>query len=249
MATKNLVAVQQCQRLTQCPPGETGAVILGGDFSGLGIVRSLGRHGVPVCIIDDERSIAGYSRYATGMIRVANLRDEQSIISCLLAVGSRFGLKGWILYPTRDEIVAALSRYRSVLANAFCVPIPSWETLQWTCDKRNTYRLAQELDIPIPRTWYSHQIEDVSRIEADLPLVIKPAIKEHFIYATKVKAWRVDSRAELGVHEILRGSLGWREYARSLTDCHVEAVFTRDDPLPGLAELGLIPYLYMKRGY
>ena len=27
--------------------------------------------------------------------------------------------------------------------------------------------------------------------------MIKPAIKEHFVYATKDKAWRADSREEL----------------------------------------------------
>ena len=30
-----------------------GAVVIGGDFNGLGIVRSLGRQGIPVCVIDD----------------------------------------------------------------------------------------------------------------------------------------------------------------------------------------------------
>lgn len=42
-----------------------GALVVGGDFQGLGIVRSLGRQGVPVCVIDDEASIARFSRYAT----------------------------------------------------------------------------------------------------------------------------------------------------------------------------------------
>ena len=31
-----------------------GAVVIGGDYQGLGIVRSLGRQGVPVCVVDDE---------------------------------------------------------------------------------------------------------------------------------------------------------------------------------------------------
>jgi predicted ATP-grasp superfamily ATP-dependent carboligase len=38
---------------------------------------------------------------------------------------------------------------------------------------------------------------DVRGIDAELPLVIKPAIKENFIYATKKKAWRADTREEL----------------------------------------------------
>jgi hypothetical protein len=38
--------------------GQTGGIVIGGDHQGLGIVRSLGRRGMPVCVIDDEASIA-----------------------------------------------------------------------------------------------------------------------------------------------------------------------------------------------
>ena len=33
-----------------------GAIVLGGNFVGLGIVRSLGAHGIPVWVIDSDRS-------------------------------------------------------------------------------------------------------------------------------------------------------------------------------------------------
>jgi D-aspartate ligase len=106
-------------------------------------------------------------------------------------------LEGWVVYPTRDETVAALARYRSRLAEFFRVPTPPWETVQWVWDKRNTYRLASELGIPTPRTWYLHDVGELEQITADPPFAIKPAIKEHFIYATKAKAWRANNRAEL----------------------------------------------------
>jgi heterodisulfide reductase subunit A-like polyferredoxin len=35
-----------------------GALVIGGDYQGLGIVRSLGRQGIPVCVVDDELSIS-----------------------------------------------------------------------------------------------------------------------------------------------------------------------------------------------
>ena len=55
--------------------GTVGAVVIGGDYQGLGIVRSLGRQGVPVCVVDDELSIARYSRYTTQFVKVSGLRD------------------------------------------------------------------------------------------------------------------------------------------------------------------------------
>ena len=385
----------------------TGALVVGGDYQGLGIVRSLGRHGVPVCVIDDERSIARFSRYATYSVATGSLREEQQAIDTVLDVGRRFGLHGWVLYPTRDETVAAFSRHRAALAQCFRVPTPEWNTVQWVWDKRLTYRRAGELGIPTPRTWYPRSAKDLEEIRVDAPLAIKPAIKEHFIYATKAKAWRANTRAELqqlfaraaaevgpgevmiqdlipgggeqqfaycaffkqgralasmvvrrrrqhppefgrastfveaielpiletlserflraidyyglveleykldprdgeyklldvngrtwGYHtigsgagvdfphllfsdqmgasieprrgragvswirlvtdlptgfvEVLNRRLGWREYLRSLKNVHVEAVFNREDPLPGLMELLLIPYLTVKRGF
>ncbi len=171
---------------------------MGGCFQGLGIVRSLGRHGVPVCVIDDEFSVSRYSRYTTRYLRVADLRDEQKTVDTVLDVGRRLGLEGWVLYPTTEQAVAAFSRYRPQLTEFFRVPTPDWNAVQWAWDKRNTYRLAQELDIPTPKTWYLKNLAELEQIEeADFPLAIKPAIKEHFIYATKAKAWRADTRKEL----------------------------------------------------
>jgi D-aspartate ligase len=176
----------------------TGAVVVGGDYQGLGIVRSLGRHGIPVCVIDDERSIARYSRHATQAVRVPNLRDEARCIDTLLEVGRRLGLDRWVLYPTRDETVTAIARHRSLLVERYRVPTPDWDTVKWAADKRNTYRLARELDIPSPRTWYPEKIADLAEVELDGGVAIKPAIKERFIHATKAKAWRAETTEELG---------------------------------------------------
>jgi predicted ATP-grasp superfamily ATP-dependent carboligase len=175
-----------------------GAVVVCGDYQGLGIVRSLGRQGVPVCVVDDELSISKYSQYCTHYVRLPNLRTERAAVDSLLEVGKRLGLSGWVLYPTREELVAALSRNRLELGQVFRVPTPEWSAVQWMWDKRNTYRLAQELGIPIPRTHYLDHIDQLAELD-DLapPFAIKPAIKEHFVYATKAKAWSANNLSEL----------------------------------------------------
>jgi D-aspartate ligase len=176
-----------------------GAVVIGGDYQGLGIVRSLGKMGVPVCVVDDEHSISRWSRYTTCDFRVPDLRREEQTVQTLLDLGRRENLNGWVLFPTRDELVAALSRHRSILSEIFRVPSPDWETARWVLDKRNTYQLASTLKIPIPMTWTSLTHDGLDHINSPFPLVLKPAIKEHFFYATKAKAWRVDTRFELHV--------------------------------------------------
>ena len=68
---------------------KVGAVVVGGDFHGLGIMRSLGSRGVPVCVVDDEYSIGRFSRYATHSVRAPNLRDERETVDFLLSMGRR----------------------------------------------------------------------------------------------------------------------------------------------------------------
>jgi len=108
------------------PPaqGTVGAVVIGGDYQGLGIVRSLGRQGIPVCVVDDEYSISRFSRYATRFVSVPDLRNERAAVDRLIEIGKRGGLDGWILYPTREELVAALSHNREELSQVFRVPHP-----------------------------------------------------------------------------------------------------------------------------
>jgi D-aspartate ligase len=177
--------------------GKVGAVIVGGDYQGLGIVRSLGRQGVPICVVDDEHSISRFSRYSKKIVKLADLRDERKTVDGLLDIGKRMGLQGWVLYPTRDEMVAAFSRNRSELGQLFRVPTPDWSSVQWAWDKRNTYHLAKELGVPIPSTYCPGDVSRLSEISFPPPFALKPAIKEHFIYATKAKAWCANSHTEL----------------------------------------------------
>lgn len=174
-----------------------GAVIVGGDFHGLGIARSLGRHGIPVCVVDDELSIARYSRYTTRFLAAPTLRKERPTIDFLMKAAVAHGLEGWVLFPTRDEHVAAFSRHRDELLERFRVPTPAWDSVKWAWNKWNTYSLAQQLGIPTPRTWCPKSVADLDAIDVEFPVGVKPAVKEDFFYATKAKGWRVENRQEL----------------------------------------------------
>ncbi len=178
--------------------GRVGALVVGGDYQGLGVVRSLGRRGVPVVVIDDEPSISRFSRYTTRSLRVPSLRDEAGIVDIVMDVGRRLGLEGWVLYPTRDEIVAAFSKHRERLSELFRVPTPAWDSVHPAWDKRRTYELAAELGIPVPTTLVFSNETELLESDVKLPVALKPAIKEHFIYVTKVKALRADTAEELG---------------------------------------------------
>lgn len=171
--------------------------MIGGEHPGLGIARSLGRRGVPICVIDDQHSISQFSKYVNRVVLVKDLRDELRTVESVLEVGKRYGLQGWVLFPTRDETVAAFSRHRDRLAEFFRVTTASWETVRWAWDKKNSYDLAEELGIPVPRTYNPRTESDLAPLYSRLPLAIKPAVKENFFYATGAKAWRAETPEEL----------------------------------------------------
>lgn len=182
------------------PAGRTsmpGAIVVGGDYQGLGIVRSLGRRGIDVVVIDDECSISRHSRYVQRAYRCAELRDDGNTQEQLRGIARTGRHRGWVIYPTREETVATLARHRDELSEHFRIPTPDWSVTGWAWDKRKTYQRARELGISTPRTWTVGAEQDLDAVDAEPPYVVKPAIKEHFFYTTGCKAWRADSREEL----------------------------------------------------
>jgi predicted ATP-grasp superfamily ATP-dependent carboligase len=128
---------------------------------------------------------------------VKDLRDERNTVESVIEIGQRCGLKGWVLYPTRDETVAAFARYRDRLAEFFRVTTATWDSVRWAWDKKNTYDLADKLGIPVPRTYNPKSERELAALYSRLPLAIKPAVKENFFYATGAKAWRAETPKQL----------------------------------------------------
>ena len=174
-----------------------GALVVGGDHPALAVARSLGARGIPVYAIDDQPCIASISRYVTKVIRVPDILDERKTVDAVLETGHRYGLRDWILIPTRDETVAAFSRYRDELATFFRTTTGPWENIEPAWDKKKTYELAEALGIPCPKTFTVRGPDELASLSAYLPLAIKPAIKEKFFYATGAKAWRADTVEDL----------------------------------------------------
>jgi predicted ATP-grasp superfamily ATP-dependent carboligase len=166
-----------------------GAIVLGADYRGLGVVRSLGRKGIRVWVLTQPgERLAGSSRYAERTLR----RPPDDLAGFLLGL---CGVDGWALFPTTDEDAALLGRRHAELAERFTVTSPPWDIVRWAYDKRRMHGLAEQLGIPAPRTAFG--------LDADVgfPAVLKPAVKVGFNRLTAAKAWRVDSPKEL--HERL----------------------------------------------
>src|SRR5438876_6025824 len=121
-----------------------GALVTGADYRGLGIVRSLGRRGIPVWVLkQDEHLVGSVSRYTCRSLRYP-LEDDRKQLDFLLDLAVREGLNGWVLFPTTDESVVLVARHHDLLAEHYRLTTPPWDALRWVFDKRLLHRLAQD---------------------------------------------------------------------------------------------------------
>ena len=139
----------------------------------------------------------GFHATQRTILKVPGLRQEQETVDCLLAVAKRLNLRGWVLYATRDEHVAAFSRHHKELSEWFRMPTPDWEIVKWAWNKWNTYWLAEKIGLSIPKTYCPRDVAELAKLDVEFPVGVKPAVKEDFFYATKAKAWRANTREEL----------------------------------------------------
>ncbi len=173
----------------------SGAIVIGGDYRGLGVVRSLGRHRIPVWVLTDSHRIAAYSRYAARSFAFPSEAADQA--EFLLQLAEQYALDGWLLIPTGDETAALVARHREALEQHFRVTVPAWDVLQYAYDKRLTNRLAAEIGVDAPWTYYPKDSADLERAALPFPVILKPAIKEGFNAFVHSKAWLARNREEL----------------------------------------------------
>lgn len=176
---------------------KVGVVITGGDFQGLGALRSLARHYIPIYLIDYDHCIARFSRFKKKFAKSPKPQDEELYVNFLIHLAKKEHLYGWVIFPNNDEIVSILSRYKDQLEKYYRIPTSEWEIIKYVFNKKLTYELAEKIDIAIPKTYFPKSIEDVKELELQFPVVIKPSTRDRFFRKTRVKAYRIKNKDEL----------------------------------------------------
>jgi D-aspartate ligase len=174
-----------------------GAVITGGDFQGLGVVRTLGRKGIPVLLLDSDHCIGRYSRFTKKFVKAPHPAEAEAYLDFLMDVAKKENIQGWVIFPNSDEAVHVLSRHKEILEKFYRVPTPRWEVIRNVYMKKETYRVAEENGIPVPKRYEANSLEELRGLDLSYPLVIKPSVRHHFYNKTKIKGFRINSKEEL----------------------------------------------------
>lgn len=178
-------------------PATVGAVILGSDFKALGVIRSLGRQGIPCVLVDDLPRSAWFSRYAVRRFRWRQPMWGPPFVDYLVDLAREQGLEQWVLFPLQDEVVELVSRNAEQLAGAYRLVTQPWETLRWAHDKRLANQVAAEVGVSYPKTWYPARETDLDTLDVNFPVVIKPTVSIRLQYAIGRKALVAQDHAEL----------------------------------------------------
>jgi predicted ATP-grasp superfamily ATP-dependent carboligase len=176
---------------------KNGAVIIGGDFLGLGIARNLAHLGIPVIIIDPVFCIGRFSKYVQKCYKCPPLAETEAFVAFLERLAIEKGLSKWVVYQTNDKAVYILSKYKNRLSKYYLIPTPAWETTKFAYDKKLTYQLSQQLNVPSPKSYFPENIEDLNQIGLDFPVILKPTVRGKFFYIGKKKAIQANDKNEL----------------------------------------------------
>jgi len=165
--------------------------------TGLGVIRSLGRRGIPVIGLDPySREIGHFSRYCQGIVCPDPKTKEGEYVDFLLYLGEQLNTKG-VLIPTSDVDVLAISKHREKLEKYYHFPMAKLDIIEKLVNKRIFYKTLDELDMPHPKTYFPNDNSDVAQISKEIsyPCIIKPI----FSYKSKfgAKVLKVNSEQEL----------------------------------------------------
>jgi len=148
-------------------------VILGCYVNGLGLIRSFGEAGVPTIGMDMKKNIGMYSKFVKGY--VCPNPSTKEFITYLKNLGKKLKNKG-VLFPSYDNWLLPISKHQEELSKYFIYPMSSWDVIQKCADKSFLYKIAEENNIPIPKTIFIKSISELEdkKNEIDFPYVIKP---------------------------------------------------------------------------
>lgn len=143
----------------------------------IGLVRSLGRAGVPVALARESGSVfERASRYCRTFLRLPNLdQNPEDAVSRLEEFGITQSSRP-VVFLNGEADVLLFSRYRERLNKYFRILLPDGALLERLVDKSSFATLSEELNLPTPRTVIPMVPEDcfAAAEQVGYPCIIKP---------------------------------------------------------------------------
>ncbi|WP_425830727.1 ATP-grasp domain-containing protein [Streptomyces fractus] len=193
-----------------------GLIVKFGDYplhhGGVGAIRSLGRLGVPMYAITEDRyTPAAASRYLRRAFpwRTTGTEEPERLVDGLLRVARGIG-RPTVLIPTDEEAAVLIAEHQDPLAAAgFLFPRVERELPRRLASKQGLHELCVEHGIPSPTAAFPDSYADIEEfaVKARFPVVAKN--REAF---TRRSRPAVNGTTRIATPEALRQlALDWGE--------------------------------------
>jgi D-aspartate ligase len=198
------------------------AIVISGHTMGLGVIRGLAKCAVPIILLSYDKADPGtVSRYVQRNITVPHpTTQEDGFIDAVNAVIEKN--PDAVLFPVSDASLSAISRSKDAIEARGCVAAcTEWAVTKLFLDKIHTYRLAEEIGVPVPRTRLICSVEDAEKDQDSFmyPCLVKPHQSHLFnaTFGTKMLVVNnfdelttglknaLDAKLDVMVQEIVRG--------------------------------------------
>ncbi len=141
----------------------------------LGIVRNLGQAGVQVSVAaKSHEELSSYSRYCIAT-HLAPGPSEPGYVDAVLGILRRHPHD--LLLPVGYAATTALAQRRYELTELTKLEIADFDKIFSAADKRAVHRLALQLGVPVPNSYYPDTLNDVYDLLSQIcfPVVVKPS--------------------------------------------------------------------------
>jgi len=137
----------------------------------LGIVRALGKIKIkPFVLGEKKNTLSAFSKYSKGVIVLPQNYDYETFLSAL----KQYSIELIILVGTNSfkKIVPWKLLLKKNNVEMLTVDL---QTQELAFNKVETYKLAEKIGVPIPKTFYPKTIEDIQKFSKEItyPCVIK----------------------------------------------------------------------------
>jgi D-aspartate ligase len=175
-------------------------VLVSIQHGGVGIIRSLGRLGIPVYgVHQDPREPAAHSRFLRGMFCWDfSTASAVNSVAFLQDVAKKVGRRP-ILIATSDATAVFLAENANALAENYILSTPSAEVVRTFASKTETSNLCRKLRIPTAETISPQSREDVANFAHTkrFPIIVKGENGEFLQKGGRVRVAIVATEPEL----------------------------------------------------
>lgn len=158
-----------------------GLIVKFGDYplhhGGVGAIRSLGRLGIPMYAITEDRyTPAAASRYLRRAFvwPTTGTEEPERLVEGLLRIGQRIG-RPTVLVPTDEEAAVLIAEHQDELGDRFLFPRVDAKLPRRLASKQGLHELCVEHGIPSPQAAFPQSYEEIVAFaeRARFPVVAK----------------------------------------------------------------------------